>query len=41
MVERVNVDSANVKKVLSVNVVNSKTVTRENALMRKKRFVVE
>ena len=41
MVERVNADNVNVKKVLSVNVVNSKTVSRENVLMRKKRFVVE
>ena len=41
MVERVNADNANVKKVLSVNVVNLKTVTRANVLMRKKRFVVE
>ena len=36
-----NADNANVKKVLSANVVNSKTVSRENVLMKKKPFVVE
>ena len=36
-----NADNANVKTDLSVNVANSKTVTRENVLMRKKSFVVE
>ena len=41
MEERVNADSANVKKDLWVNVANSKTVNMENVLMRKKRFVVE
>ena len=41
MEERVNADNANVKTDLSVNVANSKTVTRENVLMRKKSFVVE